>query len=116
MGYISSSTSSNPLIYNREVLDTSNSFNNTHFLAPKDGGYLFFWNMHAYSRRLESFLQVNDQTVGRTIGDGRTANVDSSSNLVIVRLHKNDNVKVMIRGIDWAYNYYTMISGYFLFP
>ena len=113
MGYTSYSTSSKPLRYNIEVLDTSNSFNNTHFLAPKDGVYLFFWNMHAYSRRLESFLQVNDQTVGRTIGDGRTAYYDSSSNLVIVRLYKNDNVKVMHDGL--ADGYETMISGYFLF-
>ncbi|XP_078340940.1 uncharacterized protein LOC111106401 isoform X3 [Crassostrea virginica] len=114
MGYPSSSTSSNPLIYNREVLDTSNSFNNTHFQAPKNGVYLFFWNMEANNRRLESFLQVNDQTVGRTIGDGRTAGYDSSSNLVIVRLHKNDNVKVMHDGV--ADGDQTMISGYFLFP
>ena len=116
MGYITSQKSYSPLEYDIEVLDTSNSFNNNHFLAPKDGVYLFFWNMHAYSRRLESFLQVNDKTVGRTIGDGRGAEYDSSSNLVIVRLHKNDNVKVMTRDIDWAYDYYTMISGYFLFP
>ncbi|XP_078341680.1 uncharacterized protein LOC144617607 [Crassostrea virginica] len=114
MGYTSYSTSSKPLIYNREVLDNSNSFNNTHFLAPKDGVYLFFWNMMAYKRRLESFLQVNDQTVGRTIGDGRTAFFDNSSNLVIVRLHKNDNVKVMHDGE--ADDNQTMISGYFLFP
>ena len=114
MGYTSYSTSSKPLIYSEEVLDTSNSFNNTHFLAPKDGVYLFFWNMMAYKRRLESFLQVNDQTVGRTIGDGRTAYYDSSSNLVIVRLHKNDNVKVMHDGT--ADGGQTMISGYFLFP
>ena len=70
--------------------------------------------MEAYNRRLESFLQVNDQTVGRTIGDGRTASFDSSSNLVIVRLHKNDNVKVMHDGVADADQ--TMISGYFLFP
>nr|XP_022299980.1 uncharacterized protein LOC111108409 isoform X2 [Crassostrea virginica] len=114
MGYTSYSTSSKPLIYSEEVLDTSNSFNNTHFLAPKDGVYLFFWNMMTYKRRLESFLQVNDQTVGRTIGDGRTAYYDSSSNLVIVRLHKNDNVKVMHDGT--ADGGQTMISGYFLFP
>ena len=115
MGYTSYSTSSKPLRYNIEVLDTSNSFNNTHFLTPKDGVYLFFWNMEAaYNRRLESFLQVNDQTVGRTIGDGRTADWDSSSNLVIVRLHKNDNVKVMHDGE--ADRGQTMISVYFLFP
>ena len=113
MGYTSFHTSSNPLIYNQEVLDRFNSFNNTHFLAPKDGVYLFFWNIHAYNIRLESFLQVNDQTVGRTIGDGRTAYMDSSSNLVIVRLHKNDNVKVMHDGV--ADDDQTMISGYFLF-
>nr|XP_022296773.1 uncharacterized protein LOC111106402 isoform X2 [Crassostrea virginica] len=114
MGYTPYHRSSNPLRYNEEVLDTSTSFNNTHFLAPKDGVYLFFWNMEAYRRRLESFLQVNDQTVGRTICDGRTADWDSSSNLVIVRLHKNDNVKVMHAGR--AHGYQTMISGYFLFP
>ena len=114
MGYPTSSTSSQPLIYDKEVLDTSNSFNNTHFLAPKDGVYLFFWNMEAYTRRLESFLQVNVHTVGRTIGDGRTAEYDSSSNLVIVRLHKNDNVKVMHDGM--ADESQTRISGYFLFP
>ena len=113
MGYTSYDTSSNPLRYNQEVLDTSNSFNNTHFLAPKNGVYVFFWNMEANNRRLESFLQVNDQTVGRTIGDGRTAYYDSSSNLVIVRLYKNDNVKVMHDGL--ADGYETMISGYFLF-
>ena len=113
MGYTTGSSSS-PLIYYTEVLDRSNSFNNTHFLAPKDGVYLFFWNMEAKSRRLESFLRVNDQTVGRTIGDGRTAGYDSSSNLVIVRLHKNDNVKVMHDGE--ADDNQTMISGYFLFP
>ena len=107
MRYTDVGTSSNPLIYNREVLDT-------HFLAPKDGVYLFFWNMEAYRRRLESFLQVNDQTVGRTIGDGRTAYHDSSSNIVIVRLHKNDNVKVMNDGT--AAGGQTLISGYFLFP
>ena len=114
MGYITAQKSYSPLEYDKEVLDTSNSFNNNHFLAPKDGVYLFFWNMHANYRRLESFLQVNDQTVGRTIGDGRTADHDSSSNLVIVRLHKNDNVKVMHDGE--ADGYQTMISGYFLFP
>ena len=114
MRYTDVDTSSNPLFYNKEVLDTSNSFNNTHFLAPKDGVYLFFWNMEANNRRLESFLQVNDQTVGRTIGDGRGAEYDSSSNLVIVRLHKNDNVKVMHDGL--ADGSQTMISGYFLFP
>ena len=70
--------------------------------------------MEAYQRRLESFLQVNDQTVGRTIGDGSTADFDSSSNLVIVRLHNNDNVKVMHDGE--ANGQETMISGYFLFP
>ena len=113
MGYTSYHTSSNPLRYNIEVLDTSNSFNNTHFLAPKDGVYLFFWNIHGISIRLESFLQVNDQTVGRTIGDGRAASFDSGSNLVIVRLHKNDNVKVMCDGR--ADDDQTMISGYFLF-
>ena len=113
MGYTSGSSYS-PLIYHTEVLDTSNSFNNTHFLAPKDGVYLFFWNMEALNRRLESFLQVNDQTVGRTIGDGRTARYDSSYNLVIVRLHKNDNVKVMHDGVADAEE--TFISGYFLFP
>ena len=101
------------MIYNTEVLDTSNSFFRTYFQAPKDGVYLFFWSMEAYQRRLESFLQVNDQTVGRTIGDGRTADWDSSSNLVIVRLHKNDNVKVMHDGE--ADGHQTMISGYFLF-
>ena len=114
MGYTSSSTSSKPLIYNIEVLDTSNSFNKTYYLTPKDGVYLFFWNMHAYSIRLESFLQVNDQTVGRTIGGGRGAGLESSSNLVIVRLYKNDNVKVMHDGV--ANDDQTMISGYFLFP
>nr|XP_022296482.1 uncharacterized protein LOC111106205 [Crassostrea virginica] len=114
MRYTDVDTSSKPLRYNKEVLDTSNSFNNTHFLAPKDGVYLFFWNMEASNRRLESFLQVNDQTVGRTIGDGRTAGMDSSSNLVIVRLHKNDNVKVMHDGE--ADGHQTMISGYLLFP
>ena len=113
MGYPDSDTSSNPLIYNKEVLDTSNSFSRTYFQAPKDGVYLFFWNMEAYQRRLESFLQVNDQTVGRTIGDGSTADYDSSSNLVIVRLHKNDNVKVMHDG--QADENETIISGYFLF-
>ena len=113
MRYTDDDTSSNPLMYNQEALDRSNSFNNTHSLAPKDGVYLFFWNMHANYRRLESFLQVNDQTVGRTIGDGRTAGYDSSSNLVIVRLHKNDNVKVMHDG--QADENETMISGYFLF-
>ena len=114
MGYTSSDTSSNPLIYNKEVLDTSNSFNNTHFQTPKDGVYLFFWNMEALNRRLESFIQVNGHTVGRTIGDGRTAFYDSSSNLVIVRLHKNDNVNVMHDGV--ADGHQTIISGYFLFP
>ena len=114
MGYTSSDTSSKPLIYNREVLDTSYSFSRTYFQVPKDGVYLFFWNMEAYQRRLESFLQVNDQTVGRTIGDGSTADFDSSSNLVIVRLHNNDNVNVMHDGE--ANGQETMISGYFLFP
>ena len=113
MGYPTSDTSSNPLIYDKEVLDTSNSFSRTYFQAPKDGVYLFFWNMEAYQRRLESFLQVNDQTVGKTIGDGSTADFDSSSNLVIVRLHKNDNVKVMHDG--QADENETIISGYFLF-
>ena len=83
-------------------------------MAPKDGVYLFFWNMHANDRRIESFLQVNDQIVGRTIGDARASSWDSSSNLVIVRLHKNDNVKVMHDGK--ADEEQTMISGYFLFP
>ena len=114
MGYTAYDTLSKSVIYDKDVLDTSFSFYNTHFLAPKDGVYLFFWNMEANNRRLESFLQVNDQTVGRTIGDGRTAYMDSSSNLVIVCLHKNDNVKVMYD--DWADAYETMISGYFLFP
>ena len=114
MGYTAYDTLSKSVIYDKDVLDTSFSFYNTHFLAPKDGVYLFFWNMEAYNSRLESFLQVSDQTIGRTIGDGGTAYFDSSSNLVIVRLHKNDNVKVMHDGR--ADGHHTMISGYLLFP
>ena len=111
--YIESSTSSNPIYYNREPLDTTSSFSSTYFKAPKNGVYLFFWNMEASSRRLESFLQVNDQTVGRTIGDGRDSGYDSSSNLVIVRLTINDLVKV--KQDSTADGDQTMISGYFLF-
>ena len=69
--------------------------------------------MKASSRRLESFLQVNDRTVGKTIGDGRDSGYDNSSNLVIVRLNINDLVKV--KQDSTADGDQTMISGYFLF-
>lgn len=111
--YISTSTSTTPIRYNREFLDLSHSFSTSYFQAPKDGVYLFFWNMEVLDRHLRSFLQVNDSTVGRTVSDGHTAGYDSGSNLAILRLRKNDFVRV---AQDYtADGDQTMISGYFMF-
>lgn len=111
--YTSTSTSTTPIRYNREFLDLSHSFSTSYFQAPKDGVYLFFWNMEVLDRHLRSFLQVNDSTVGRTVSDGHTAGYDSGSNLAILRLRKNDFVRV---AQDYtADGDQTMISGYFMF-
>ena len=90
MAYSSIDTSSSPMKYNKELLDTTSSFMSPYYKAPEDGVYLFFWNMHANNIRLESFLQVNDTTVGQTIGDATSADYEGSSNLAILRLRKND--------------------------
>nr|XP_034307322.1 uncharacterized protein LOC117682870 isoform X1 [Crassostrea gigas] len=111
--YISSSTSTTPIRFNREFLDISHSFSISSFQAPKDGVYLFFWNMEVSSRHLRTFLEVNDSIVGKTVSDGHTAGYDSGSNLAILRLRRNDNVRV---AQDYtADGDQTMISGYFMF-
>uniref|UniRef100_A0A8W8LPU8 C1q domain-containing protein n=1 Tax=Magallana gigas TaxID=29159 RepID=A0A8W8LPU8_MAGGI len=111
--YISSSTSTTPIRFNREALDITSSFSISSFQAPKDGVYLFFWNMEVSSRHLRTFLEVNDSIVGRTVSDGHTAGYDSGSNLAILRLRRNDNVRV---AQDYtADGDQTMISGYFMF-
>ncbi|XP_061186277.1 uncharacterized protein LOC133194311 [Saccostrea echinata] len=107
------STSSSPLFFSTEYLDTSNLFYYDRFQANKDGVYLFFWNMEAGNRHLKSWLQVNNRTVGQTISDGRNAGYDSGSNLAILRLHMNDIVTVIQD--SRAVGDQTMISGYFMF-
>lgn len=107
------STSTTPMRFNREALDISHSFSISSFQAPKDGVYLFFWNMEVSSGYLRTFLEVNDSIVGRTVSDGNTAGYDSGSNLAILRLRRNDYVRV---AQDYtADGDQTMISGYFMF-
>ncbi|XP_062620133.1 uncharacterized protein LOC134281718 [Saccostrea cucullata] len=107
------STSSSPVYFSTEYLDTSDSFFIDRFQANKDGVYLFFWNMEAGDRLLKSWLQVNGETVGQTISDGRNLGYDSGSNLTILRLRKKDVVTV--RQDSRAVGDQTMISGYFMF-
>ncbi|XP_061186278.1 uncharacterized protein LOC133194312 [Saccostrea echinata] len=109
----SDSTSSSPAYYNTEYLDTTNSFYHTQFQTPKDGVYLFFWNMEANGRHHRSWIQVNSESVGETISDGRNADYDSGSDVAILRLERNDIITVKQDGA--ADGDQTMISGYFMF-
>ena len=66
-----------------------------------------------YGRLLPvAFLQVNDRTVGKAIGDGRDSGYDTISNHGIVLLAINDLVKVKQDSTPDGDQ--TMISGYFL--
>ncbi|XP_048746318.2 uncharacterized protein LOC125658910 [Ostrea edulis] len=112
-------TSSSPLshsavLFNSELLDTTQSFySSTGFTAPQNGVYMIFWNMEAYDRYLKSTLVVNGVEYGYTVSDGASSDYDSGSNVAVLRLRSSDVVKVIQS--TRADGDQTIISGYKLF-
>lgn len=102
------SSSSSPVNFTNERLDMSASLSGSEFRAPKAEVYVIFWIAGLYFYPLHSILLVNEICVGQTISEKT-----DGSNMVILRLQKNDNVSVEIDAT--AYYKSTIISGYLLF-
>ena len=69
---------------------------------------MIFLTAGHYINPLHSMLLVNEINVGHAMSDEA-----DGSNVVIIRLQKNDNVSVEIDAT--AYDKSTIISGYWLF-
>ena len=108
MASLETPTSSSPVNFTDERLDMTASLSGSEFRAPKAGIYVIFWNAGLYFNPLHSMLLVNEICVGHAISDKT-----NGSNVVILRLKKNDNVSVEIDDTT-AYGS-IIISGYLLF-
>lgn len=100
--------------FTREALDTTGSFHySTGYTVPKNGVYVFFWNMEAYNNPLTSVLEVNKRPYGSTVTDGRATHYDSGSNVVVLRLRANDIINIVQSSS--ADGDQTIISRYMLY-
>ena len=108
MASLETSSSSSPVNFTNERLDMTASLSGSEFRAPKAGVYVIFWTAGHYVNPLHSMLLVNEIYVGHAMSDE-----NDGSNVVILRLQKNDNLSVEINAT--AYYKSTIISGYLLF-
>nr|XP_022300991.1 uncharacterized protein LOC111109200 [Crassostrea virginica] len=109
MASLETSSSSSPVNFTNERLDMTASLSGSEFRAPKAGVYVIFWNTGLYLNPRHSMLLVNEICVGHAISD-RT----DGSNVVILRLQKNDSVSLKIDATVYSHKS-TVISGYWLF-
>ena len=109
MASLETSSSSSPVNFTNERLDMTASLSGSEFRAPKAGVYVIFWNAGLYLTPRHSMLLVNEICVGHAISD-RT----DGSNVVILRLQKNDSVSLKIDATVYSHKS-AIISGYLLF-
>lgn len=107
----SDSPTSSPVDFTWEYIDQTDSLLDSDFRALKSGVYLIFWNTIA-KEMVVTTLMVNDKEAGRAVTcKSRHSYTDNGSNLVILRLQKDDVITIKTN----ASTDYISISGYFLF-